>query len=80
MRFNLFVLKQQLEIYKGREYSWEEIARKAGLHGHTVRGMADNKKKGADLETLQKIILFFRGEGLNISINDLIVENSDGFG
>ena len=74
MRFNLFALKQQLELAKEKEYSWEAIARATGLHAHTIRGIASNKKGGADLDTLNRVVRFFREEGMDIGIEDLIIE------
>jgi hypothetical protein len=74
MKFNLFALKQRLELSKEKEYSWEAIARATGLHAHTVRGMAFNRKGGADLDTLNRVVKFFREEGMDVGIEDLIIE------
>lgn len=77
MRFNLFNLKQRLQERNGKEYSWNEIARRAGLHAHTVRGIAGNDNARVDLDTLRKLLSFFREEGMEISIQDLIVEEEN---
>ena len=74
MRYNLFALRQQLELSKEKEYSWESIARATGLHAHTIRNMAFNRRGGADLSTLTRVLGFFRNEGMDVGIGDLIIE------
>lgn len=69
--FDLFKLKQQLQLATGREFSISEIARQADLHRNTVERLAANKIDRIDLVTLAKLLLFFRGHGVNITIGDL---------
>lgn len=73
LQFGLYRLKKELELRKGREYSWSEIGRRADLHRNTLERIATNDTARVDLETLKKLILFFRAEGMNVMPNDLIV-------
>ncbi len=71
MEFNLFTLRRKLEIEKGREYTWEEIARAAGVHPNTVYNLAANRSKRVDVETLAKLANYFIREGMDIGPGDL---------
>ncbi len=71
MRFNLLPLKAKLEITTGRAYDWTDIARATGLHQNTLYHMVGNKNRRVDLGTLEKLLDFFRAEGLLIEIGDL---------
>lgn len=73
--FDLFRLKQQLQLATGKEFSFSEIARQADLHRNTVERLAANKIDRIDLVTLAKLLLFFRGHGVNIEIGDLFKVN-----
>lgn len=69
--FDLFTLKQQLQIATGREFSFSEIAREANLHRNTVERISQNRTDRVDLETLAKLIFFFRRYGIDITVGDL---------
>lgn len=69
--FDLFRLKQQLQLETGREFSFSEIARQADLHRNTVERLANNRTDRIDLVTLGKLVLFFRSHGVNIQVGDL---------
>lgn len=68
---NLFALKRELELKKGRAYTWGEIAEAAKLNPNTVYGLANNKSQGIRYETMAALLGFFRGEGLEIEAGDL---------
>ncbi len=70
--FNLFNLKQQLEMKKGREYSWAEIARLAGLHRNTIDRIAANQTGRIDLSTITSLVAFFHSQGMTVDVSDLI--------
>lgn len=69
--FDLFTLKQQLQIATGREFSFSAIARESGLHRNTVERIALNRTDRVDLETLAKLIFFFRRYGVTVAAGDL---------
>ncbi len=69
--FDLFTLKQQLQIATGREFSFSEIAREANLHRNTVERIALNRTDRVDLETLAKLIFFFRRYGVTVTAGEL---------
>ncbi|MBA3531910.1 MAG: helix-turn-helix transcriptional regulator [Ardenticatenales bacterium] len=71
IRFNLLPLKAKLEIAKGKAYKWGDIARVAGLHSNTLYDIVNNKNRRVDLVTLEKLLDFFRAEGLPIEIGEL---------
>lgn len=76
--FNLFQLKQQLHIAEGREWSYTEIARAAGLHRNTVERIAENKTGRVDLDTLAALLSFFHSKGMKVSLVDLLTVEIDG--
>lgn len=69
--FDLFKLKQQLQLATGREFSFSAIARESGLHRNTVERIALNRTDRVDLETLAKLIFFFRRYGVSVVVGDL---------
>jgi len=69
--FDLFRLKQQLQLATGKEFSFSEIARQADLHRNTVERLAANKVDRIDLVTLAKLLLFFQAHGIDITVGDL---------
>lgn len=69
--FDLFKLKQQLQLATGKEFSFSEIAREAGLHRNTVERISQNRTDRVDLETLAKLIFFFERYGVTITVGDL---------
>jgi DNA-binding Xre family transcriptional regulator len=73
VKFNLLHLKARLELTTDRAYNWTDIARATGLHQNTLYNMVDNKNRRVDLATLEKLLDFFRAEGLLIEIGDLFV-------
>lgn len=80
MESNLFTLRRQLEIARGEECTWATIAAGAGLHPHTVYDLAANRSKRVEMETLAKLLNFFRDEGLNVGPGDLFVTRPEGKG
>lgn len=74
--FNLFELKQRLQLQLGEELSWSQIAREADLHRNTVERIANNRTERVDLATIAKLLLFFRARGMEVDVGDLIVESS----
>lgn len=71
MRFNLIPLKGRLETATKRTYTWTDIARATGLHQNTLYNLANNDTRRVDLGTLEKVLAFFRAEGLNIDAGEL---------
>jgi DNA-binding Xre family transcriptional regulator len=73
VRSNLFALKRQLELQAGRAYTWREIAEASDLTPNTVYGLARNENRGIQFDTMEKLMGFFRKEGLNIEVGDLFL-------
>jgi hypothetical protein len=74
---NLFELKHRLEIIKGTAFSWSSIAKSTGLHINTLLGLNGGKHvqvRRVDFETLEKLLLFFRSQGMDITLCDLLIE------
>jgi DNA-binding Xre family transcriptional regulator len=71
IQFNLFILRRQLEIAKGTELTWDQIARQAGVHPNTLYSLASNKSKGITLATMEALVAFFRSQGMEINPGDL---------
>ncbi|MBA3530566.1 MAG: helix-turn-helix domain-containing protein [Ardenticatenales bacterium] len=74
--FNLFVLKQHLQLTLGEEISWSQIAREADLHRNTVERIAHNQTDRIDLVTLAKLVMFFQSKGVEINAGDLFTTDS----
>ncbi len=71
--FNLFDLKQRLQMKIKREITLAEIADTASLHRNTVERILSNQTNRVDLSTVAKLLLFFHSMGMPIGIEDLIV-------
>ena len=77
LRFDLFRLKQRLALQVGREYTWAYIARMCNLNIRTVMGLAEgNGSTRVDVATLEKLLGFFRVEGLPVTLCDLLIETA----
>jgi transcriptional regulator with XRE-family HTH domain len=73
IKFRLYELRKRLELKKGRDYSWEEIATQAGVSRSTIDRMVSNRKSRFDLEAIEKLLAFFEREGLATELTDLVV-------
>ncbi len=71
VKFDLVRLRKRLELQEGRNYTWDEIADGAGLHINTVYGLANNNSKRVDVRTMEKLINYFKREGLDVGPGDL---------
>lgn len=71
IKYNLFALKHQLESHTGRSYPWTKVSKDSGIHLNTIKNLAGNKTGRADLENLAKLIVFFRNEGMPVTLCDL---------
>ncbi len=69
---NLYELRKRLELRKGRDVTWEEVATAADLNPNTVYNLAAKRSKRVDFETLTKLYNYFRAEGLEITPGDLL--------
>jgi hypothetical protein len=69
--FNLHTPLSKLESEKQRRYSYAEIAEIAGLTRQGVRRLLKEPTKQIDVETLNRLIVFFEHEGMPISVSDL---------
>jgi len=74
VRFNLFKLLKELEVQQGKDYSWTDVSKLAGLHLNTVLDAAHNRTRQVRFDTLEKLLAFLRREGLDVSLDDLLVE------
>ena len=74
VRFNLYRLMKELETAKGRDYSWSDVSRLAGLHLNTVLDAAHNRTRQVRFDTLEKLLAFLRAEGMDVSLDDLLIE------
>lgn len=68
--FNLFDLKQRLELLQGEEISWAEVGRRSGVHPNTLTALQRGRARRVDLETLEKLYQFFQAEGMVIVPGD----------
>lgn len=74
VRFNLFGAIQRLETEKGKRFTYAEIGRKSHLHENMVQRLATAPVVArVDVKTIERLINFFRSEGLTFTIDDLFV-------
>lgn len=73
VRWNLQQLKLQLQAKAGRPITWEEIAGQAGLSQNTLVNLNRNKTRRVDFDTLESLIAYFRAQGMDVHVGDLIV-------
>ena len=71
VRFNLTRLRGRLEAETGKRVSWADIAGDTKLHANTIYNVAYNRTRRVDLATLEELLGFFRGRGLDIGPGDL---------
>lgn len=74
IRFNLFALKNRLEKLQGRDIPWSELADGAKLNRNTIDSIVHQRASGIRLQTASKLLEYFRGQGLQITIADLFIE------
>ena len=72
-QLNIFRVIKRLEAINGRTYTDQQIATATGLHRHTISTM----RKGKAEPTLDKLLEFFRREGMPITVADLFVVEDD---
>lgn len=74
VRFNLFPQIKKLETARGRNFTATHIADEAGLHYNTVLDVLYNRTRQIRFDTLEKLLAFLRAEGMDVSLDDLIIE------
>lgn len=74
VRFDLHTQIQRLRYESRRRWTYAEIGERIGLHENTVQRMAAGATERIDFAVLEKLINFFRAEGLaDFTVNDLFV-------
>ncbi len=71
--FNLFELKMRLQQHLGAEISWAEISRQSGVNQNTLTNLLHNKARRVDLDTLERLVGYFRSQGLDVTHADLFL-------
>lgn len=77
IKYNLFMLKRQLEMHKGKSYSWQEISHTTGVHFNTLHNIENNKTRRLDLDIVAKLLDFFAAEGMPVSVDDLFLVSNE---
>lgn len=77
IKYNLFALKRQLELLKGKSYTWQEISHKTGIHFNTLHNMENNKTRRVDLDIVAKLLDFFAAEGMPVTVDQLFSVSVD---
>lgn len=71
IKFNMFALHWQLEIFKGKAIEWSRIAEATDLHSNTLSNLSNNRTRRVDLKTLEKLLSYFQSAVLEIKTGDL---------
>lgn len=74
---NLFALKRRLEIQKSKPVQWLEIEAATGIHRNTLVNLSQNKTRRIDMDIAAKLLEYFNGEGLPVTLADLFVVTTD---
>jgi len=77
VEFNLWNIRQQLQMATGEEHSYRRIARFVSSHHHTIENMASNKSQEKLRQLLGELLDYFQAEGLDITIADLFTVTVD---
>lgn len=77
IKYNLFTLKRQLEVLKGKSYTWQEISHTSGVHFNTLHNIEGNKTRRLDLDIVAKLLDFFKAEGMPVGVADLFVVSNE---
>ena len=76
-KFNLHKPLSLLEQKKNRRYSYAEIADISSLTRQGVRRLLKESTETLNISTLNKLLNFFRNEGMQISVNDVFEYTPD---
>ncbi|HMN30621.1 MAG TPA: helix-turn-helix transcriptional regulator, partial [Caldilineaceae bacterium] len=60
---------------RNRRYSYAEVAEKSGLTRQGVRRLLTEQTLTIRVDTLARLLDFFRAEGLDITLGDLFTES-----
>jgi DNA-binding Xre family transcriptional regulator len=73
VRWNIDNLKLKLQVHTGRAITWDEIADAADLSKNTLVNLNRNKTRRVDFDTLESLLAYFRSQGMEVGVGDLIV-------
>lgn len=76
-KFSIFRLVKDYEKARGKNVKQDELAELIGIDSRTVNALMLGTLKRADLVTLDKLLEFFRREGMPITVADLFVVEDD---
>jgi DNA-binding XRE family transcriptional regulator len=69
--FNVDRLLRQLSAKNNKSYDKVTVAALSGISRTTITSITNNENKRCDFETLGKLLDFFQGQGMPITIADL---------
>lgn len=69
--FNVDRLLRQLSAKNNKDYDKVTVAALSGISRTTITSITNNENKRTDFETLGKLLDFFQGQGMPITIADL---------
>lgn len=72
-RFNVDALLRKLAAQKNVDYDKGAVAAMSGISRTTISAITNNKSKRIDLETIDKLLAFFEGQGMAVTPGDLFV-------
>lgn len=77
MTFRINQLRLDLQAQRGKTISWLEVGRAAKINSNTLYSLASNSQRRVDLDTLERLVAFFRSQGMSISTGDLFETEPD---
>lgn len=76
LKFNLHTPLSKLEEKNGR-YSYAKISEKSSISRQGVRRLLIEGTRQIDIDTLSKLLAFFKSEGMEIGVADLFTVTDD---
>lgn len=67
-------LRAKLETKKNRRFTYREVSALVSIPEPTLIRFANNKVQSVRYDTLEKLLKFFRGQGIVCDMNDLLIE------
>jgi len=58
-------LRREMELAQGRDVTLDEVSRHTGISRSQLSYIENNKGRGADFQTLEKLAEFYGVEGVN---------------
>jgi hypothetical protein len=77
VRLNIYSLIKDLEKHISSDLYWTDVAVKSGITRQTWDRLRNNQATAIELRTMGKLLDFFAGEGMPITLAELFTVTDD---